>query len=322
MKKRYFAVLIFFAIFLYSCSPNAEKCSEYKTSEAKNACLVNLAVEKKDVSICKEAPQNCLSAVWMEFPEESVCMNVESPQSRDQCYSHVAATKKNAGVCRQILVQGQKESCIYIASRLLQDISSCHEIANISIRDKCLAVYYPNKTIETCNMISGRELKDDCTIDVAARERDYSLCNPMSEQFRDRCYKSIAAFHGDIEKCNLILSPEIRDLCISLSARKEEDLKLCDGFNNVLKEQCASNIAGASGKISFCRTIESSKFRDYCIRDAARLLKDGSHCELILNSTIKDECYRGLAIYTKNNDFCSSIISEDVKMACFDSINK
>mgnify|MGYP001578381492 CR=1 FL=1 len=320
--KRILLFFVVLAVFLSSCSQTIEDCNEYKTQEAKNACLVNLAVEKKDISICSQGPQNCLSVVWREFPEEPVCANIESTQSRDQCYIYVAAVKKNVGICRSISERVQMDLCIQSASTMLQDISSCNEILNTSIKDKCLAIDYPNKTMETCNLISGSELKADCTIDVATRERDYSLCNTMADQFRDRCYRSTAAFHGDIEKCGLILSPEIKDFCISLSARKEEDLKLCKGFNNVLKEQCTSNIAGASGKISLCNAIESAKFRDYCIRDAARLLKDGSHCGSISNSTIKDECYRNVAVYTKNDDFCSSIFSEGARMACFNSVNK
>jgi len=318
--KRILLFFVVLAVFLSSCSQTIEDCNEYKTQEAKNACLVNLAVEKKDISICKQGPQNCPIVVWMEFPEESVCMNVENPRARDQCYSHVAAAKMNAGICRQVSDQETKDSCIYVASRLLQDTSSCHEISNVSARDQCLSIYTENKSIEVCNAISDSDLRADCTLDIAARKKDYRLCNATAGKSRDMCYKSIAALNGDIEKCKLILSPEIRDLCISLSARSEEDFKLCSGFNNILKGQCASNIAGASGKIGICSSIESAKFRDYCIKDSARLLKEGSHCKLISNSTIKDECYRGLAVYTKNDDFCSSISSEDAGKICMDSV--
>ena len=318
--KRRLLIFVFLAVFLLSCSQGIEDCNKYKTEDAKNACLINLAIEKKDVSVCKQGPPNCLSVVWMEFPEESVCMNVENPRTRDQCYSHVAAAKMNAGICRQVSDQEIKDSCIYVASRLLQDISSCHEISNVSVKDQCLGIYTKNKNIEICNAISDSELRADCTIDVAARKKDYSLCNPTAGKSRDMCYKSIAALHGDIEKCSLILSPEIRDLCVSLSARSEDDFKLCSGFNNILKGQCATNVAGSTGKIGICSSIESIKFRDFCIRDAARLLKDGSHCKLISNSTIKDECYRDLAVYTKNDDFCSSISGEEARKICMDSV--
>jgi len=266
---------VFALAFIVACSPDAKKCAEYTTPEAKNMCLINLAIEKKDI-----------------------------------------------GICRQVLEQGQKDFCIYAVSGLLRDTSSCHEIVNISIKDKCLGIHYQQKTVDTCNLISSSKLRADCTIDIAVRGRNYGLCDSMDKQFKDGCYMGIAAFHGDIEKCSLILNPEIRDFCVSFSVRSEKDLKLCDGFNDILKEQCTANIAGASGKIELCSRLGSAKFRDYCIRDAARALKDGSHCKSISNSTIEDECYRGLAIYTKNSDFCGSIVNANVRKMCFDSVNK
>ena len=287
-------LFVFSMIFIAACSPDAEKCAEYKTQAAKNACLINLAVEKKDISVCKEAPQNCLRIVWMEFPDESVCMNIENPQARDQCYRHVAAVKKNAGICRQVLEQGQKDSCISLLSRVNRNSSLCIGISNVSLRDECISIYSNQKTIDMCNLIQDVRLKAGCATEIAAREKNYGICDPMAEQFKDICYLSVATFYGDIEKCRLILSPEIRDSCISLSARDEEDLKLCDDFNEELKEQCIGKVGGASGKIELCSTIEAVKLRDYCLRDAARVLKEGRHCESISNSTIKDACYKGI----------------------------
>lgn len=312
----------FVAAFIAACSPDAEKCAEYRTADAKNACLISLAVEKKDVSVCRQGPSNCFGVMWREFADESICPEIENAQSKDQCYNHIAVIKKDIRLCWQVSAQGLKDSCIYAASRLLRNISSCHEIVNISIKDKCLGIYYENKTVDKCSPISSSELRAECAINIATRERNYGFCDSMIDRPRDNCYKSLATFHGDIEKCRQILNPETRDLCTGLSARDEDDLKLCNGLNEGLKGICVANVAGALGKIGLCNTLESARSSDYCIKDAARILKDGSHCISISNSTIKDECYMDVAIYAKNDDFCSSIASEDSMMMCFDSVNK
>ena len=323
-KLKVFVLCLFaFALaFIAACGPDIKKCSEYKTQEAKNACLINLAVEKKDVSICRQGPSSCFGVMWREFGDESICEEVENAQSKDQCYNHIAVTKKDLRLCGHVSAQGLKDLCMYSASRLLRNISSCHEIVNISIKDKCLGIYYENKTADKCSPISSSELRAECAIDIAAKERNYGFCDSMIERSRDNCYKSLATFHGDIEKCSPILNPETRELCTGLSARDEGDLKLCNGLNEGLKEICMANVAGALGKIELCNTLESARSRDYCIRDAARILKDGSHCISISNSAIKDECYKDVAVYMRNDDFCSSIASEDARKACFGSINK
>ena len=265
MKKRHVVLFSVLLLFLSSCSPRIDDCSKYKTPDAKNACIVNLAVEKKDIFICREGPQNCLSVMWREFPEESVCMGIENPQTKDQCYSHVAAAKKNAGICRQVLEREQKDSCIYVASRLLQNASSCHEIANISVKDKCLGIYYRNKAAGTCDLILNSELRADCTINVAAGERNYSICDSMVDQFRDKCYKSIAAFYGDVEKCRLILSPEIRDFCIRDAARISKDGSNCELISNsTIKDECYRGLAIYTKNNDFCSSIADENIRKMC----------------------------------------------------------
>ena len=218
-------ILFLFALALVltaACSTSLEKCAKYKTEDAKEVCLSNLAIEEKDVSICSQAPQSCLSIVWREFPEESICAEIENAESKDQCYSHVAFVKKAAGICRYISSINERDSCIYTSSRVGADISHCSKISTISLRDSCLSIATINKTIETCDGILGDEPKANCIVGIATRQRNYKICEPMTDQFRDRCYRSIAGFHGEIEKCSLILSPEIMDFCISLSVRSED----------------------------------------------------------------------------------------------------
>lgn len=322
VKLKSFILFSFAVVFIAGCINSLEKCSKYKTEDAKEVCLINLAIEKKDISICNQAPQNCLSYLWKEFPEEGICAEIDDAEAKDQCYFHVAFVKKAAGICKYVSSANERDSCIYAVSRVSADVSHCPSISNISLRDDCLSIATTNKTIETCNEILGEGLKANCILGIAVRQKNYEICKPQAIQFRDNCYMAVAAFHAETGKCSLILSPETRDLCISFSVRSEDELGLCSNMSPGLKRQCIASIAGASGKIGLCGTIESARLKDRCIRDVAKTLKDASHCKIISDLATKDECYHGVAAYSQNKDLCNSIVDSIRREVCFNFVGQ
>jgi hypothetical protein len=222
MKKRYIGLLLFLAL-LSSCNSSdtesgASECDQYKTVGATESCIINAAITSMDPSICRQSNSNfCYSIMWREFADESICQEIEDPETKDRCYNYIAGVEKNVEVCDKVLEQKQKDSCIISVARTTQDISLCHQISDISIKDNCLSIYYPNRNVESCIVISDEVTRDYCAINIAVEGRNYGLCDSMEQPLRDSCYLAVATNYGDTEKCNSILTPNVRNNCIDLS---------------------------------------------------------------------------------------------------------
>ncbi|MFA5386942.1 MAG: hypothetical protein WC322_00915, partial [Candidatus Paceibacterota bacterium] len=94
-------------------------CSKIKgesESCSKDFCLLQIAVMKKDASICEGLQERlkdqCYYGIALFSQDYSVCADLSSEESRDLCRMDVASAKKDPLACEAISDSLIKEACL------------------------------------------------------------------------------------------------------------------------------------------------------------------------------------------------------------------
>lgn len=128
----------------------------------KNWCYTNVAIMKKDSSICDKV-KNYLNS-W--------------------CYSNIAKDTKNELICEKIGDQDsfyERDSCYKDVSGVTKNESICEKIIHDSYRDQCFEnIAKTTKNESVCGKIIDEWSRNFCYNDVAKSKKDPSICEKIT----------------------------------------------------------------------------------------------------------------------------------------------
>ncbi len=216
------------------------QCQKESTAEDSNGdsphstCLFNLAVERNNVSLCKEiytsqpdyaqySPAKCGAHIADSMNDPTVCDQLGLTSS-SECYSQLATSAQDPTICESIKTSTLRDNCIY--SYVLDN---SYEISDWSVCDKLTPAssdadycYYTAATSSEnskyCDKMSGSSIAyttADCYGDVAYGTSTPTLCGSLSKQSdKDECYYDYATSAYNTSMCNYISSPTKKTDCM------------------------------------------------------------------------------------------------------------
>ena len=202
---------------------------------------------------------------------------------------------------------------------LVQDIEiefqNCQNMTYSLDRDKCtLTVFTKIENMangtSTCAKFQTPRLGAVCYSMVALSKSDYSVCDEVSESFRDQCYYLVAANTSDVDGCIRILDTNGKDECILQVAKSTKDGTLCgDVIHPTVRDACYMVIATSTGDSLLCQKISDTSpsiaiSKDECFMNAAK--GNLSVCDNIGRSDLKGKCYGEAAAVSGNISICAS----------------
>lgn len=207
---------------------------------SEDSCYLKMAKDEKDASICDRnwrysSKRECLMDVALETGDISVCRNKPMP-SKDNCISDIIIRKQSFDpsasdfeICKTL--RSGKDACILSVAMATENTDLCQEISNYDSgpasrnqyrRDDCYYTFaiYSEKYKDDFSLCSKIEewdyLKDRCFDEIAIETNNYSLCaNIQSEDKSNSCYREIAAEKKDTKICDYIQDESSKKGCYS-----------------------------------------------------------------------------------------------------------
>lgn len=320
-KKLIKVVVVCFAVGLtfviYSKSAKSDLCQDLD-QQAQYSCYLEVIAKakvKQDLSVCKSIkPQNyknhCFGEVAISKKDISICNKINGPEGLDKCYSGVLDSLDTVGhfgatvsLCDSLKDGQAKDGCYYNAGVESRDVTVCDKIRNKK-----------SDTFSNCYIYIGIALKDmsvcgkemvkssTCYRIFADSLNDISICEKIdSQKDRNFCYRDYAFKKNDPSSCDKITDTESRDFCYRSS--NEQNLPF---LNRGLPD------------FSVCAKIQSLSEKDLCYIDAIRAAKDFS-CSRV-NGKEKDYCLTVVADIKTDPSLCKSIIDRGEQGRCFGKI--
>ncbi|MEO6508715.1 MAG: hypothetical protein ABIO02_02070 [Patescibacteria group bacterium] len=139
--------------------------------------------------------------------------------------------------------------------------------------------------------------------------------------------ENICLKNKTIDYCKKITDKYKKTSCYKLFAEKNHDASACDNLAGNLKDGCLSDTAGRLEDVTFCRNIEDTGIKNYCILSNKKQSKD---CEIHTDQFEKDKCLDDFylqfqdenikilneALAKNDISMCSKQIGRDAKEIC------
>lgn len=180
-------------------------------------CLVDEAVERVDVNICKQ---------------------VENPQLQDYCVSEVALSQQNIDVCTRIADKRTVDYCkrdIYLA---MNNTAGCDGLLP-DARNSCYDSFARERVQwRLCSDMERGSFREKCLYDVARAAVDPQGCLalPRTSIYRDGCLFSTSTKVNTVATCLEIEDANLETSCVSIVAVSLGDQSLCE--QAALPQQC------------------------------------------------------------------------------------
>ena len=116
-------------------------CEFGKTKAEMHECYTNLAIEKRDPSICQRIKMNlsrdeCINKVAVSTYDSSLCEMIGDNLSRDECINKVAVSTYDSSLCEMIGDNWKKKNCYKDIAIKTSNRSLCEKLEDeLSIRD-------------------------------------------------------------------------------------------------------------------------------------------------------------------------------------------
>ncbi len=157
---------------------------------AKYWCYRNLAVNKKNVSICEklEIKDECYRDLAIQLHNTSLCKKMNADCEKNQCLAEVTG---NASYCEKVPDVGEKELCF---KKIANDIDACKvsvsEYGELEYEPYCMHIIAKQtNNISICWKIKSGKHKLKC---LAELSKDKRVCNESESQFwKDFCLVEI-----------------------------------------------------------------------------------------------------------------------------------
>ena len=153
---------------------NETICNSIEVSADKQLCILSVAIEKKDLSLCKllvsnETRDSCENKINCELkPIEcgiSDCKSETDLYERSNCFSILAVSQKNISICNYVESSITLLDCIVnVLSELNEtSLSLCDQLINSKSKEACLATIAVNtKNTTICSQIKDEFYKNWC----------------------------------------------------------------------------------------------------------------------------------------------------------------
>jgi hypothetical protein len=131
-------------------------CLEDRDLFEQITCLVDLAVDEEDVSICDAATHGgvryqCYAMVAEKLANLDICGKIpsgaqgETGQLHDLCVSDVAVNLKDYELCQRIKTPGLRDGCYLQIYQQTDDMSLCEMIQDLGMKSLCTGKPYSAK---------------------------------------------------------------------------------------------------------------------------------------------------------------------------------
>jgi|SRR3989344_4748629 len=192
----------------------------------------------------------CYYELAMEFESPNICSRIESETFDDDCYKVLAERMRDYRICGEIdpdgnmglcylefleempvgiefceylTYPGHWDSCITKMAAIVPnlDYEICDDVTTfLGERNTCYKNIALNKNdLDGCMKVRAGTSRDFCYIDFAIKLLDPTICNLVSEDFKEDCLEYVSYTKSAVElrdstSCNLITNYNYRDDCI------------------------------------------------------------------------------------------------------------
>lgn len=218
-------------------------CDKIISQRSKNDCLINYAVENKDISICDQVDPN---------------FGLNTGTDQEWCISQVASAMIDGSLCEEISSSEMKQSCNKAIVSASGDLDGCDQFEN-----------------------TQKLTKESCISGVAATNQDPSVCELLTVGDKGNCYKAIAGYTArlyrygedieiDVSTCELIPedSYSTPDDCYFIVAAYSLDSSYCDFASTLeFKEKCQMFISLENEmSLTYCGSLTTDEAINDCYR--------------------------------------------------------
>ncbi|MFC1768131.1 hypothetical protein ACFLZX_00065 [Nanoarchaeota archaeon] len=156
--------------------------------------------------------------------------------------------------------------------------------------------------------------------DSALENGNIALCEDISfKSHKYACQFSVAVKYLDVNLCNKIQNPLVRDDCLKEVGFEKEDPLICDMIKeDFFKGLCNYNVALTLGRAEFCDKITRPPTKNGCYYSLAE--RYPKNCEKMQEIGFghpgKDECYEVVARRTEDASYCDKIVDVEKQNLC------
>ncbi|MCX8197132.1 MAG: hypothetical protein N3G80_02345 [Candidatus Micrarchaeota archaeon] len=233
-------------------------------------------------------------------------------------------TPTTSELCHGNIVQ--KDECYLSLAEAKADPQLCKRIYAIDKMDECYFLF-ANSSIQYCDMISSKEMKEACLMQNAIRLKDEKVCQRIQDsQKRTECLSKILphCLLLNIEERPLCLALEKKDYtecqggfdCLLAYAKNTSDLRACYAAKEE-KERllCLAIVKNSADE---CMQAKLESVKDWCALAASKEIGDVEGCQLITKGTsYSNECYQFFAIKMQDSRICLKAAPEEKRDECF-----
>jgi hypothetical protein len=287
-------------------------CNQIKTTQEKDDCYHELAVQNSNYFICKK-----ISASFKE-----------NQYRRDKCLSEVLKSVKVIDLCELFQKNALKQNCYMETGKENLDVNACNKIELKENAIECRTYVAENSTEEEkCFLFEENELKNKCFNSVAVNSNNEKICSEINNtDKKDICFNELA--DNNPELCSEINSIKLRDECYLNNSIKLNDANYCSKISKITNNwnECFYTIALNTNNYFLCENIFLPEKYLECFTEIGIKLKKPEIC-LTMNKNyftqyskypLTQLCYKELAIKLNLNYLCDEIKNEELINACND----
>ncbi|MBU1165186.1 hypothetical protein KKA15_06545 [Patescibacteria group bacterium] len=205
-------------------------------------CYIDYGIEFKDITVCEKIPKDA------NDDREQI------KNSQERCYEEIfPISYEDISICEEIPDLNRQLECKKHAMRSSVGSTTCTNIIDISLKDKCYydyAIYKETGHMFNCREIVDTTLRDKCNHDFVVNKdvRSHNACSDITETIlRDQCYTVVVGRIFGEDECGGQSNDETiihwQNICYYLKAQKFNDSTYCSMVREeVLRNECQNSL--------------------------------------------------------------------------------
>ncbi|MFA5106163.1 MAG: hypothetical protein WC506_04340 [Candidatus Micrarchaeia archaeon] len=291
---------------------SASPCSDQPNVISKDSCLVKLASDTKN---------------------STVCGYIYSNDQKDKCLSYFE--DGTASYCGKYSGTDYKNLCLYNVAIASQTMSNCNQVDNATLRQECL-----DKLAPTCDsqpseylIMKCKAFKDvnpalcpdnSCIYSLALNQSNASICDSLNSSASEAIGLSCRSYATNSDSCAGISNKVVRDYCYELWAESSLDSAMCSQASTDFgyRQKCLLNISVMTMDYKPCLQNPSSLDADDCLVQYASITGDTAGCTSIDSyaQTARNKCYNLAAQAAKKASICNYIDVYTWRVTCYSGL--
>ena len=315
-------------------------------------CYTNLAVINMDEEYCLKIPggrirneyfdvgrrDSCFEEVALTRKDESICDNIGFGDSSNAfnsyakyfCYERVAVENKNFKFCEEMLNLFELDMINYYLNSNdfhgkipVNYIDESKNEANKILAEKlkiesywqCLTkMIESSDNVDSCNIFSSAETREDCIFKFAEEKNDINLCKTITKSLiKESCLSSVGSQRIDATICHEIRDELLRNKCFEGVAKNTGRKEVCKNIKEEKRNNCYSIVAIETEDFSICNLmIVKPISKDSWVQEGSKKQSNSEYA--------RDICYYNVGIKKKDGSICNIIINDFRRKSCLNSI--